>query len=36
MTISYNWREYLPEKVEPERLSKIIPPIGLEVEGMEK
>src|SRR5215212_2681630 len=44
MTISYNWlSEYLPagqaglpEKTEPEKLSKILTSIGLEVEGMEK
>jgi len=36
MTISYNWlSEYLPEKIEPERLSKILTGIGLEVETME-
>lgn len=36
MTISYNWlSEYLPVKVEPERLSKILTAIGLEVEHME-
>lgn len=36
MTISYNWlSEYLPEKIEPERLSKILTSIGLEVESME-
>ncbi len=43
MTISYNWlSEYLPagqaglpEKVEPEKLSKILTAIGLEVETME-
>jgi len=36
MTISYNWlSEYLPEKKEPERLSKILTSIGLEVESME-
>ena len=36
MTISYNWlSEYLPEKVEPEKLSKILTSIGLEVESME-
>lgn len=36
MTISYNWlSEYLPEVVEPERLSKILTSIGLEVESME-
>lgn len=37
MTISYNWLcEYLPEKVEPEKLSKILTSIGLEVESLEK
>jgi phenylalanyl-tRNA synthetase beta chain len=37
MTISYNWlSEYLPEKIEPERLSKILTSIGLEVESLEK
>jgi phenylalanyl-tRNA synthetase beta chain len=36
MTISYNWlSEYLPEQVEPEKLSKILTAIGLEVESME-
>ena len=36
MTISYNWlSEYLPDKIEPERLSKILTSIGLEVESME-
>ncbi len=36
MTISYNWlSEYLPKKIEPERLSKILTSIGLEVEKME-
>src|SRR3954468_1733645 len=36
MTISYNWlSEYLPEKIEPERLSVILTSIGLEVEKME-
>jgi len=36
MTISYNWLgEYLPETIEPERLSKILTAIGLEVESME-
>jgi phenylalanyl-tRNA synthetase beta chain len=36
MTISYNWlSEYLPEQVEPEKLSKILTSIGLEVESME-
>ncbi|MEO7522762.1 MAG: phenylalanine--tRNA ligase subunit beta [Ferruginibacter sp.] len=37
MTISYNWlSEYLPEKIEPEKLSKILTSIGLEVESMEE
>lgn len=37
MTISYNWlSEYLPEKVEPEKLSKILTSIGLEVESLER
>lgn len=37
MTISYKWlSEYLPVKVDPERLSKILTSIGLEVESMEK
>ncbi|MEP7256273.1 MAG: phenylalanine--tRNA ligase subunit beta, partial [Ferruginibacter sp.] len=44
MTISYNWlNEYLPtgqaglpEKIEPEKLSKILTSIGLEVESLEK
>jgi phenylalanyl-tRNA synthetase beta chain len=36
MTISYNWlSEYLPERIEPQRLSKILTSIGLEVESME-
>ncbi|HEY1215521.1 MAG TPA: phenylalanine--tRNA ligase subunit beta, partial [Bryobacteraceae bacterium] len=36
MTISYNWRcDYLPVTVEPERLSKILTSIGLEVEHLE-
>src|SRR5436309_2846662 len=36
MTISYNWlSEYLPVKLEPERLSRILTSIGLEVEKME-
>jgi phenylalanyl-tRNA synthetase beta chain len=36
MTISYNWlSDYLPETIEPERLSKILTSIGLEVESME-
>ena len=37
MTISYKWlSEYLPAIVEPERLSRILTSIGLEVESMEK
>jgi phenylalanyl-tRNA synthetase beta chain len=37
MTISYNWlSEYLPEIVEPEKLSKILTAVGLEVESLEK
>ena len=36
MTISYNWlHEYLPVKLEPERLSRILTSIGLEVESMD-
>lgn len=36
MTISYNWLcDYLPVKIEPERLSRILTSIGLEVEGIE-
>lgn len=36
MTISYNWlSEYLPVTVDPERLSRILTSIGLEVESME-
>ncbi len=36
MTISYKWlSEYLPVEVEPERLSRILTSIGLEVEKME-
>src|SRR5688572_1356984 len=36
MTISYNWlSEYLPGKVQPEELGKILTAIGLEVESME-
>jgi len=36
MTISYKWlSEYLPETVQPERLSQILTSIGLEVESME-
>ena len=37
MTISYNWlSEYLPEKLDPEKLSKILTSIGLEVESLEE
>ncbi|MFT3825586.1 MAG: phenylalanine--tRNA ligase subunit beta [Chitinophagaceae bacterium] len=37
MTISYNWlQEYLPVTIEPERLSKILTAVGLEVESLEK
>ncbi len=37
MTISYNWLlEYMPVKIEPERLSKILTAIGLEVESLGK
>lgn len=37
MTISYNWlSEYLPVSVDPERLSRILTSIGLEVESLEK
>src|ERR1700749_1627618 len=37
MTISYNWLcDYLPVKIEPEKLSKILTSVGLEVEGLEK
>ncbi len=37
MTISYNWlSEYLPELIEPSKLSKILTSIGLEVESLEK
>ena len=36
MTISYNWlSEYLPEKIDPEKLSRILTSIGLEVESLE-
>ena len=36
MTISYNWLStYLPTKIEPEKLSKILTSIGLEVESLE-
>lgn len=37
MTISYNWlQDYLPETIEPEKLSGILTSIGLEVESVEK
>ncbi len=37
MTISYNWLcEYLPERIEPEKLSRVLTGIGLEVESLEK
>ena len=37
MIISYNWlNEYLPEIIDPEKLSKILTSIGLEVESLEK
>ncbi len=37
MTISYNWlSEYLSEVIEPEKLSRILTSIGLEVESLEK
>jgi phenylalanyl-tRNA synthetase beta chain len=37
MTISYNWLcDYLPVKIEPEKLSRILTSVGLEVEGLEK
>lgn len=37
MTISYKWlSEYLPVALEPERLSRILTSIGLEVESMDK
>jgi phenylalanyl-tRNA synthetase beta chain len=37
MTISYHWlNEYLPEIIEPEKLSKILTSVGLEVESMEQ
>jgi phenylalanyl-tRNA synthetase beta chain len=36
MTISYKWlSEYLPVTIEPDRLSKILTSVGLEVEKME-
>lgn len=37
MNISYNWlSEYLPEVIEPEKLSRILTSIGLEVESLHK
>jgi len=37
MTISYKWlSEYLPVEVEPEKLSRILTSVGLEVESFEK
>ena len=37
MTISYNWLcEYLAVAIEPERLSKILTSLGLEVESLEE
>src|ERR1044071_9153530 len=37
MKISYKWlSEYLPVTVDPERLSKILTSVGLEVESLEK
>jgi len=37
MTISYQWlSEYLPVRIEPERLSHILTSVGLEVEGIER
>jgi phenylalanyl-tRNA synthetase beta chain len=37
MTISYNWLcDYLPERIDPEKLSKVLTSIGLEVESLEK
>ncbi len=36
MTISYKWlSQYLPEEIEPQKLSKILTSIGLEVESLE-
>lgn len=36
MTISYKWlSEYLPKKIEPQQLGKILTSIGLEVESLE-
>ena len=37
MTISYKWlSEYLPEQIEPQKLSTILTSIGLEVESLEQ
>ena len=37
MIISYNWlSEYLPVSIEPQKLSKILTSIGLEVESLHK
>lgn len=37
MTISYNWlSEYLPETIHPDKLSKVLTSVGLEVESLEK
>jgi phenylalanyl-tRNA synthetase beta chain len=37
MKISYNWLcKYLPEQVEPEKLSEILTSLGLEVESLER
>ena len=37
MTISYNWlHDYLTVSLDPDRLSRILTSIGLEVESMEK
>lgn len=37
MTVSYKWlSEYLPEQIDPEKLSKILTAVGLEVESLER
>ena len=37
MTISYNWLcEYLPFETDPNRLSRILTSVGLEVEGLHR
>src|SRR6476646_1726789 len=37
MIISYNWlSEYLPQIIEPEKLSKILTSLGLEVESLDR